>query len=161
VNSIEQDETDRRLAELGLVLPPPVKPVANYVPFVRHGTTIYLSGQGPRRPEGGMHTGKVGGDVSVDVAYGHARIVALQLLAVLREAAGGLDRVSRIVKVLGMVNAVPEFAQHPRVINGCSDLLVEVLGDRGRHARSAVGMGSLPDNITVEIELIAAVKRST
>lgn len=154
-----KDATDRRLAELGLVLPGIPKPVANYVPYVRIGSMVYLSGQGPRRPEGGMHTGKVGGNVSAEEAYQHARIVGLQLLAALHEAAGGLDRVARMVKLLGMVNAVPEFGQHPRVINGCSDLFVEVLGERGRHARSAVGMGSLPENITVEIEAIAALKR--
>ena len=153
------DATDRRLAELGVVLPEVPKPIANYVPFVRDGSLVFLSGQGPRRPEGGMYSGKVGGPVSVEDAYQHARIIGLQLLAALREAAGGLDRVARIVKVLGMVNAVPEVGQHPRVINGCSDLFVEVLGERGRHARSAVGMGSLPDNITVEIEMIAALKR--
>lgn len=154
-----KDATERRLAELGLVLPEIPKPIANYVPYVRLGLVVYLSGQGPRRREGGMHTGKVGGDVSVEEAYQHARVVGLQLLAALREAAGGLDRVARIVKLFGMVNAVPEFGQHPRVINGCSDLFVEVLGERGRHARSAVGMGSLPENITVEIEAIAALKR--
>lgn len=154
-----QDGTDRRLAELGLTLPEVPKPVANYVPYVRTGSLIFLSGQGPRRPGGGMHTGKVGGDVGIEEAYEHARIVGLQLLAALREAAGGLDRVARVVKLLGMVNAVPAFGQHPRVINGCSDLFVQVLGERGRHARSAVGMGSLPDNITVEIEAIAAVRR--
>jgi enamine deaminase RidA (YjgF/YER057c/UK114 family) len=159
MKSSSKDETDRRLAELGIVLPEVPKPVANYVPYVHLGPVIYLSGQGPRRPEGGMHTGRVGASVSVEEAYQHARIVGLQLLATLREAASGLDRVARIVKVLGMVNATPEFEEHPRVINGCSDLFVEVLGERGRHARSAVGMGSLPFNITVEIEVIAALKR--
>jgi enamine deaminase RidA (YjgF/YER057c/UK114 family) len=148
------DKTDERLAALGIVLPPPPKPVANYVPWVKTGSLLFISGQGPRRPEGGMFTGKVGSDVTVDEAYAHARIVGLQLLSLMRDAAGGLDNIARVVKVLGMVNGAPEFEHHPRVINGCSDLLVEVLGDRGRHARSAVGMGSLPDNITVEIEAI-------
>jgi enamine deaminase RidA (YjgF/YER057c/UK114 family) len=154
------DETEKRLAELSITLPEIPKPVANYVPYVRHGSLVFLSGQGPRRPGGGMYTGKVGSDVSVEEAYEHARIVGLQLLAALREAAGGLDRVARVVKVFGMVNAAPNFGQHPRVINGCSDVFVQVLGERGRHARSAVGMGSLPDNITVEIEAIAALKRT-
>ncbi len=149
------DKTDERLAAMGIVLPPPPKPVANYVPWVKTGSLLFISGQGPKRPEGGMFTGQVGSDVTVDEAYGHARIVGLQLLSLMRDAAGGLDNIARVVKVFGMVNGVPEFEHHPRVINGCSDLLVEVLGDRGRHARSAVGMGSLPDNITIEIEAIA------
>jgi enamine deaminase RidA (YjgF/YER057c/UK114 family) len=98
--------------------------------------------------------------VNVEQAYAHARIVGLQSLAALREAAGGLDLVGRVVKLLGVVNALPEFGEHPQVINGCSDLFVQVLGDRGRHARSAVGMGSLPGNITVEIKAIVAVRRT-
>lgn len=158
MNPRAPDNTARRMAELGLVLPEIPKPVANYVPYVRTGSLVFLSGQGPRRPEGGFHVGKVGSDVSVEEAYGHARLVGLQLLAVLAEAADGLDRVARIVKVLGMVNGAPGFSAQPKVINGCSDLFVEVLGDRGRHARSAVGMGSLPENITVEIEAIAEVR---
>lgn len=152
------DTAEERLAALGLVLPATPKPMANYVPFVRTGALIFMSGQGPRKPEGGFHAGKVGAEVTADEAYQHARLVGLQLLAVLREAAGGFAHVARLVKVLGMVNAVPGFTQHPRVINGCSDLFVEILGERGRHARSAVGMGSLPENITVEIEAIAEVR---
>ena len=152
------DKTDQHLASLGIVLPPVPKPVANYVPYVRTGSLLFLSGQGPRKPEGGLFTGKVGGDVTVEEAYKHARVIGLQLLAAMREAAGGLDNIARVAKVLGMVNGVPEFGQHPKVINGCSDLFVEVLGDRGKHARSAVGMGSLPDNITVEIEAICEVR---
>lgn len=152
------DSAEERLATLGLVLPPAPKPMANYVPFVRTGALVFLSGQGPRRPEGGFHAGKVGVNVTADEAYQHARLVGLQLLAVLREAAGGFANLVRMVKVLGMVNAAPDFTQHPRVINGCSDLFVEILGERGRHARSAVGMGSLPENITVEIEAIAEVR---
>ncbi len=152
------DTADERLAALGLVLPPTPKPMANYVPFARTGALVFLSGQGPRKPEGGFHSGKVGAEVTADEAYQHARLVGLQLLAVLREAAEGFGNVVRMVKLLGMVNAVPNFTQHPRVINGCSDLFVEILGERGRHARSAVGMGSLPENITVEIEAIAEVR---
>lgn len=147
---------EEKLQSLGLTLPNVPTPVANYVPFKIHGNTIYLSGQGPRKPEGGYHLGKVGRDVTVEQAYEHARIVGLGLLAVAKMAAGDLSRVE-VIKLLGMVNGVPEFADQPKVINGCSDLLVEVLGDRGRHARSAVGMGSLPNNMTVEIEAIMRI----
>jgi len=148
---------EARLQELGLVLPPVVAPVATYVPFVRTGNLLFLSGQTPRRPEGGFFTGIVGAEVTTEQARDHARRVGLQLLAVLREAAGGLDHVARIVKLFGMVNGAPGFGEQPKVINGCSDLFVEVFGERGRHARSAVGMGSLPGNCTVEVELIAEV----
>ncbi len=149
---------EARLKELGLVLPEIPKPVANYVTYVRTGSLVFLSGQGPRKPEGGFHVGKVGAGVSVEDAYRHARLTGLGLLAALREAAGSLDKVKRIVKLLGMVNSVPEFGDHPKVINGCSDLFVEVLGDRGRHARSAVGVGGLPGNMTVEVEVIAELE---
>ncbi|MBK1662472.1 RidA family protein [Paracraurococcus ruber] len=149
---------EQRLQERGIELPkvPPVAGVNN-VPFVRSGNLVFLSGLGPSRPEGGLATGKVGRDVTVDEAYQHARLTGLALLAVLRAGIGSLDNVSRAVKVLGMVNAVPEFTDHPKVVNGCSDLFVEVFGERGRHARSAVGMGSLPFGITVEIEAIFEV----
>ena len=126
------------------------------MPWKRDGNTIYLSGQGPRRPDGTHISGKVGKDVTIEQAYEHAKITALGLLAAAKIAAGGLDKVE-IVKVLGMVNGVPEFADQPKVINGCSDLFVLVLGERGRHARSAVGMGSLPNNMTVEIEAVIRV----
>jgi enamine deaminase RidA (YjgF/YER057c/UK114 family) len=149
---------DTRLRELGITLPPVPTPVANYVPAVLTGNLLYLSGQGPRNPAGGFHTGVVGAEVSMEEACKHARIVGLQLLAAARSALGDLDRVSRVVKLLGMVNAAPGFKRHPAVINGCSDLLVEVFGDAGRHARSAVGMGSLPENLTVEIEAIMEVR---
>ena len=147
---------DAKLAELKLTLPTVPTPIATYVPFKRDGNTIYLSGQGPRKPDGGYHLGKVGRDVTVEQAYEHAKIVGLGLLAAAKMAAGSLDKVE-VIKVLGMVNGVPEFADQPNVINGCSDLFVAVLGDRGRHARSAVGMGSLPNNMTVEIEAIMRV----
>jgi enamine deaminase RidA (YjgF/YER057c/UK114 family) len=147
---------EAKLAELGLTLPPLPKPVGNYVPFKRAGDLIFLSGQGPRRPDGGTFTGKVGRDVTVEEAYEHAKLIGLGLLAVAKQAAGDLDKVE-VLKVLGMVNAVPDFKDQPKVINGCSDLLVAVLGERGRHARSAVGMGSLPGQITVEIEAIMRV----
>lgn len=146
-----------RLAALGLELPTMPSPVANYVPFVIEGNLLFLSGQGPRRAEGGYFTGKVGRDVTVEEAYEHARATGLQLISVMQAALGDLTRVRRIVKVLGMVNGVPEFADQPKVINGCSDLFVAVFGDKGRHARSAVGMGSLPNGISVEIEAIVAI----
>lgn len=118
---------------------------------------LYLSGQGPREADGFLHAGKVGGGVGVEEAYRHARLTGINLLAVMHEALGDLSRVKRVVKLLGMVNAVPEFEDHPSVINGCSDLLIAVFGAAGEHARSAVGFGSLPGNITVEIEAIVAL----
>ena len=139
-----------RLAELQIELPPLPNPAGNYAHWVRTGNLLYLSGKGPGRGS----VGKVGADVSTAVAYGHARDVGLVLIAVMRDALGDLDRVSRIVKVLGMVNAAPDFGEQPKVINGCSDLFVEVFGERGKHARSAFGVGSLPSQITVEIEVI-------
>jgi enamine deaminase RidA (YjgF/YER057c/UK114 family) len=147
---------EAKLAAMGLSLPEIPKPVANYVPYKINGNTLYLSGQGPRRNDGTMLTGKVGRDVAPEQAYEHAKLVGLGLLAAAKAAAGDLGRVE-VLKVLGMVNAVPEFTDHPKVINGCSDLFVAVLGDRGRHARSAVGMGSLPMNITVEIEAVMRI----
>jgi enamine deaminase RidA (YjgF/YER057c/UK114 family) len=147
---------EAKLASMGLVLPEVPKPVANYVPFKIDGGTLYLSGQGPRRTDGTAITGKVGGDVSADEAYAHARLTGLGLLAAAKAAAGELGRIE-VLKVLGMVNAVPEFTDHPKVINGCSDLFVAVLGERGRHARSAVGVGSLPMNIPVEIEAVMRI----
>jgi enamine deaminase RidA (YjgF/YER057c/UK114 family) len=144
---------EAKLASMGLVLPQVPKPVANYVPFKISGNTLYLAGQGPRRGDGTAITGKVGRDVTADEAYEHARLTGLGLLAAAKVAVGELARIE-VLKVLGMVNAVPEFTDHPKVINGCSDLFVAVLGERGRHARSAVGMGSLPMNIPVEIEAV-------
>ena len=145
-----------KLAELGLTLPTVPKPIGNYVPFKRDGHVIYLSGQGPRKPDGSLHLGKVGRDVTVEQAYEHAKLVGLGLLAAAKMAAGSLDKIE-VLKLLGMVNAVPEFTDQPKVINGCSDLLVAVLGERGRHARSAVGLGSLPNGMTVEIEAVMRV----
>ncbi|QKK20699.1 RidA family protein [Rhizobium indicum] len=146
-----------RLAALGIALPPPPPPIANFVTHVIEGNMLYLSGQGPREADGFMHAGKVGGGVSAEEAYGHARLTGINLLAVMQDALGDLSRVKRVVKLLGMVNAVPDFEDHPSVINGCSDLLIEVFGPAGEHARSAVGFGSLPGNITVEIEAIVAL----
>ena len=149
---------DARLKELKIELPPVPKPAGTYVHAVRTGNLLFLAGKGPYNPDGSVPTGKVGRDVSVEEAVKHARSVGLTLIAAMKEALGSLDRVKRVVKVLGMVNAAPEFGDQPKVINGCSDLFVEVFGEKGRHARSAVGMGSLPGGITVEIEAIAEVE---
>ncbi len=149
---------EARLRELGLVLPALAKPVANYVPYRIAGSLLYLSGQGPRDEKGAILTGKLGAEVSVEEGYRRARLVGLGLLAAMRDALGSLDRVDFIVKLLGMVNAVPNFNDAPKVINGCSDLFVEVFGEAGRHARSAVGNVMLPNQISVEIEGIVAVK---
>ena len=151
------DSPEARLRELGIELPKVTAPVANYVPSARLGNIVFLAGTGPLNPDGSRPQGKVGRDVTLEQANQHARNVGLQLLAALREAAGSLDKVVRFGRVFGMVNAVPEFTDHPKVINGCSDLFVEVFGDRGRHARCAVGMGSLPFNMTVEIEAVVEV----
>jgi enamine deaminase RidA (YjgF/YER057c/UK114 family) len=160
--SVQGEQADggpyARLKELGIVLMTPRTPVANYVTAVQEGALVYLSGQGPVEANGIRHTGKVGAGVTEEDAYGHARITAVNLMAVMHTFLGSLERVRRIVKVLGMVNAAPTFTNHPRVINGCSDILVSVFGDEiGRHARSAIGVGSLPGQITVEIEMIVAV----
>ena len=147
-----------RIKELGLDLSQAAGPVANYVPAVTTGKLVYLSGRGPTQADGTMMRGKVGSGLDIDQAYEAARLTGIQLLAALRDHIGSLDNVSRVVKLLGMVNADPDFEDHPKVINGCSDLLVSVFGDAGRHARSAVGMGSLPDQIPVEIEMIVELK---
>ena len=146
---------EARLKELGLVLPAVAKPVANYVPYRIAGNILYLSGQGPRDENGNNLSGKLGADISIEEGYRRARLVGLGLLAAMRDALGSLDRVDYVVKLLGMVNATPDFNDPPKVINGCSDLFVEVFGDAGRHTRSAVGLAELPFGIAVEIELIA------
>lgn len=140
---------ESRLKELGIELPEPVRPVANYVRHVQTGNLLFISGTGPSDSAPG---GKVGVDLTIEQAYAVAREVGLQIVATIKDAVGDLDRVTRVVKVLGMVNSPPDFGDQPKVINGCSDLLVEVFGDAGRHTRSAVGMGALPNGIAVEIE---------
>jgi len=147
-----------RLTELGITLETIPEPMGNYVHAVRTGNLLFLSGKGPRKAEGGVSTGKVGSDVTLEQGYQDARSVGITLLAVMENELGSLDNVTRIVKVLGMVNSAPDFTDHPKVINGCSDLFVEVFGDKGRHARSAVGLAALPSNITVEIEVIVEVE---
>jgi enamine deaminase RidA (YjgF/YER057c/UK114 family) len=141
---------DNRLNELGIELPEPINPAANYVRFKRTGNLLFISGTGPTDAS---PKGKVGDDVTPDQGYQAAREVGLQILATARQALdGNLDRITGTVKVLGMVNSSPDFGGHPQVINGCSDLLVEVLGEKGRHTRSAIGFVSLPNQIPVEIE---------
>jgi enamine deaminase RidA (YjgF/YER057c/UK114 family) len=147
---------EERIRELGLELPVVPEPAANYANCVRTGNLVFCSGTVPTTADGEIPTGKVGADVTTEEAVEHARSIALNLLAIIRQEVGDLDRVKRVVKLLGMVNAVPDFREQSKVINGCSDLLVEVFGER--HARSAVGMGSLPFGITVEIEAIFEVE---
>jgi enamine deaminase RidA (YjgF/YER057c/UK114 family) len=156
-------ETDRmshedRLKHLGIVLPPLPAPKGAYVPGVLHGGLLYLSGQGPLLEDGTLATGVVGADVTAEQAHMHAHRVGLVLLAAARQILGSLDRVERVVNVLGMVNGASGFREHPKVINGCSLLFIDVFGENGKHARAAVGMGTLPENITVEIAAIFAVK---
>ena len=153
---------ERRLKELNLDLGAVSAPIASYVNAVRTGNLLFLAGKGPRAgADGKRPMGKVGREYTLEQAYEHARTVGMDLLAVMRAELGSLDRVKRVVKVLGMVNADPEFKDHPKVINGCSDLFVQVFGEAGKHARSAVGMGSLPMGIPVEIECIVEVAGAT
>jgi enamine deaminase RidA (YjgF/YER057c/UK114 family) len=151
-------KAEEKLKEIGLELPTAVQPVANYVTAVRTGNLVFLSGQGPLREDGTLITGKIGSDLTQDEGYEAARRVGLGLLASLKTEIGDLDKVRRVVKLLGMVNCMPDFIDQPRVINGASDLLVDVFGDKGKHARSAVGMNALPMNIAVEIEMIVEVE---
>ena len=142
------------LEALGLRLPPIPQPIGNFRNFVRAGSLVFISGQGPREADGSLHQGKVGKDVTPETANSHARLTGLNILSVLADAVGDLDRVIGVVKLLGFVNATDDFAAHPDVINGCSDLFTAVFGEIGQHARSAIGVSSLPNNITVEIEAI-------
>jgi len=149
---------EQRLKDLGLALPPPQTPVANYVRAVRTGTLVFLAGHLPVEHDKIVYQGKLGRDMDVETGYRAARLVMLNCLASLKEAIGDLDRVKRVVKLLGMVNSAPDFAEQPQVMNGASDLLVQVFGERGRHARSAVGMAGLPSGVAVEIEMIVEVE---
>lgn len=151
---------EARLASLGLVLPAAPLPIATYATAVRHGDLLYTAGHGPLRPDGTFVTGKLGATLDVAAGREAARLTGLVLLATLRAHLGSLDHVSRIVKVLGVVNATPEFADHPRVINGFSDLMIEIFGEAALAARSAIGTSSLPAGIAVEIEAIVAVTRT-
>ena len=149
---------EKRLAELGLELPPPPRPVATYVTALRLGDLLYISGHGPWCGDGSLLTGKLGYDMDVPAGAAAARQTGLAILATIRHELGSLDRVGQLVKTFGMVNATPEFTEHPRVINGFSDLMVEVFGASGKGARSAVGVASLPGNIAVEIEAVFLVR---
>ena len=151
---------DKRLAEIGVTLPPPGSPAGSYVPYVIVGDLVFMAGQVAREAGKMKYTGKVGRDVSVEQGAAAARLCAVNLLAQLKAACGGdLDRVERCVRVGGFVNCLPDFLEHPKVINGASDLLVEVFGERGQHARTAVGAVSLPLDSAVEVEAIFQLKR--
>lgn len=158
VCSFAQVDFDKKLKDLGITLTEPSKPVANYVKAVRTGNLIYLAGHAPVKPDGSYVTGKVGRDLTVEQGYEAAKLTAISLLSTLKAEVGDLNKVKRVVKVLGMVNCHADFADHPKVINGCSDLLVAVFGEKGKHARSSVGMNSLPLNTSVEIEMIVEVE---
>lgn len=151
-------DAENRITELGIQLPEASSPVANYVNAVRTGNLLFLSGKGPNLPEGGYVTGKVGQDLTIEEGRAAARLVGISQLAVLKSELGDLNKVKRVIKVLGMVNCSPDFTEQPQVINGFSDLMVEVFGDKGKHTRSAVGMNALPSNIAVEIELIVEIE---
>lgn len=148
-------QIDQRLAELGVTLPQPAMPVANYVPFVITGTQLFISGQIPMGPGGPEFRMRLGADATVEQGAAAARLCAINLLAQARAALGGdLERIVRLVKIVGFVNCTPDFVDHPKVVNGASDFLVDVLGERGRHARSAVGVAGLPLGVAVEVEAI-------
>jgi len=149
---------EEKLQQKGIELPAVASPVANYVNVVRVGNLLFLSGKGPLQKDGKYITGKPGKDLTIEQGYEAARLTAINQLAVLKNELGELSRIRRIVKVLGMVNSDPGFSDHPKVINGFSDLMVEILGDKGKHARSAVGMASLPFNMAVEVEMIVEVE---
>jgi enamine deaminase RidA (YjgF/YER057c/UK114 family) len=149
---------DEHLAELGIELPELPRPIGAYVLSVQTGNLLYTSGIGPQRQGQFPYLGKVGSDLSIDEGRAAARLVMLNLLSLIRQAAGSLDRVERVVKVLGFVASAPGFGDQPLVMNGASELLLEVLGERGRHARSAIGVNELPKNIPVEIEMIVELK---
>ena len=148
---------EERLVELNITLPTPPQPVANYVNGVRAGNLIFLAGKGPKYPDGTELTGKLGGNITIEQGYEGARQTALNQLSVLKEMLGDLNKVKRIVKVLGLVNSSPNFIEQPKVVNGFSDLMVDVFGEKGKHARAAIGVNSLPRGQAVEIELVVEV----
>ncbi len=153
-----RESVELRLERKGILLPGSSAPLANYASAVLSGNLLFLSGRGPRDHDGSWLRGKLGDTLTINDGYGHARLVGLSLLAAAKAALGSLDRIERVVKVLGFVNATRDFSGHPRVIDGCSDLLVEVFDDAGKHARSAVGVVSLPEGISVEIEAIFKIR---
>ena len=158
VEDLYDYDVEERIKDLGIELPVPGAPVANYVNSVRTGNLVFMAGKGPKNEDGSNVTGKVGVDLTIEEGYEAARKTAIQQLAALKAEIGDLNKVVRIVKVLGMVNAESGFTDQPEVINGFSDLMVEVFGTRGKHARAAVGMASLPRNIACEIEMIVEVR---
>lgn len=149
---------EERLSELGITLPTPAAPLANYVPFTREGNLLIVSGQLPMGPDGKLaHTGKLGGGVSLEDGVAAARLCAINCLAQVRAAAGGLEAVRQVLRLGGFVNCTADFTQQPQVINGASDLMVEIFGDKGRHARAAVGSNALPFDAAVELEMMVAL----
>ena len=154
-----KNDPENRIKELGIRLTEPAAPTANFLKAVRIGNLVYLAGHGPDKPEGGQVIGKLGSDLTIEQGQEAARLVGISLLSSLKKEIGNLNKVKRIVKVLGMVNAVPTFTNHSQVINGFSDLMVQIFGENGKHARSAVGLSSLPANIPVEIEMIVELKQ--
>jgi enamine deaminase RidA (YjgF/YER057c/UK114 family) len=158
LSTAQKIDYDKKLKELGIELITPSKPVANYVKAVRTGNLLYLSGDGPMKSDGKYITGKLGADLTVEQGYEAAKQTGISILSTLKAELGDLNKVKRVVKVLGMVNCTSTFTDQPKVINGCSDLMVAVFGEKGKHARSAVGMASLPTNIAVEIEIIVEVE---
>ncbi len=148
---------EQELEALGIELFTPPKPIANYVKAVRTGNLVFLAGHGPGKADGTNIKGRLGDDLTIEQGYEAARVAAIAMLSSLKAEIGDLGKVTRIVKVTGMVNSTPDFYDQPKVINGCSDLLVEIFGEKGKHARAAVGMASLPSNIAVEIEMIVEV----
>ncbi len=156
--TIIAQDAETRLKEKGIALSEPSKPVANYVNAVRVGNLLFLAGKGPTKPDGTHITGKVGKDLTIEQGYQAARLTAVNHLSVIRSELGSLNKVKRVVKVLGMVNCTDDFKDQPKVINGYSDLMVEIFGDKGKHARSAVGMNALPSNIAVEVEVIVEIE---
>jgi enamine deaminase RidA (YjgF/YER057c/UK114 family) len=158
ISTAQKIDYDKKLKELGIELITPSKPVANYVKAVRTGNLLYLSGDGPMKSDGKYITGKLGADLTVEQGYEAAKQTGISILSTLKAELGDLNKVKRVVKVLGMVNCTNTFTDQPKVINGCSDLMVAVFGEKGKHARSAVGMASLPTNIAVEIEIIVEIE---
>jgi enamine deaminase RidA (YjgF/YER057c/UK114 family) len=157
-SALKAQDAEARLKEKGIVLTAPSAPVANYVNAVRVGNLLFLAGKGPNKPDGSDVIGKVGKDLTIEQGYEAARLTAISHLTVLKAELGSLNKVKRIVKVLGMVNCTEDFKEQPKVINGYSDLMVEIFGDKGKHARSAVGMYALPMNIAVEVEVIVEIE---
>jgi len=158
ITIIKAQTPEQNLQKLGIVLPKPTSPIANYVKWTRTGNLIYISGSGPGKPDGKYVTGKLGRDLTIEEGAEAAKLAGINIITTIQSAVGNLSKVKRIVKALGMVNCTENFTDQPKVINGFSDLMVAVFGDKGRHARSAVGMYALPLNMAVEIEVIVEVE---